>query len=74
MSWKLPAENEADKILHGTNNRRQRHGLAKLTESQVREILAMKGKVTTRRLSERFGVSYHAIYDIHNGRRWASLS
>lgn len=74
LSWKTPAENEADKLEHGTHNRRERHGLAKLTESQAREILAMKGKETKRDLAERFGVSYHAVYDIHNGRRWASIS
>lgn len=38
LRWDTRSGNEADKLLHGTSNRGARNGMAKLTESQVREI------------------------------------
>lgn len=73
LSWKTPAENQADRVEHGTHKRGERQWMAKLTESNVREILLLKGVETRRNLAEKFGVSYHTISDIYAGRNWAWL-
>lgn len=74
LEWKTHTENMADKLSHGTHNRGERHGNAKLTEAEAREILAMKGVETQYNLAKRFLVSQGAIASIHAGIRWAWLS
>lgn len=73
LSWKTPVENSADKLLHGTHNRGERHNLAKLTEEDVHEIRRLRGLETERGLAARFGVSNTAIHLIHVGKNWSWL-
>src|SRR5687768_13870758 len=56
LSWKTHVENIADKFIHGTIAKGERQGSAKLTEADVRTILALKGIVAQRRIAARFGV------------------
>ncbi|TBG78586.1 hypothetical protein ELG76_04010 [Rhizobium leguminosarum] len=74
LSWKTPAQNHADKLIHGTHNRGERQGQSKLTEGAVREILAKKGFESQRKLAKRFDVAQSTIAYIHTGRNWAWLS
>lgn len=74
LEWKTRIENQADRLEHGTHNRGERSGKAKLTEAEVRKILALKGIILQRELAERFGVAPPTISGIHAGRRWAWLS
>jgi hypothetical protein len=74
LDWKTPAQNQADRLVHGTSNSGERNGCSKLTEAAVREIIALKGVGYQRNLAARFGVSPQAISDIQAGRRWAWLS
>ncbi|WP_143535381.1 hypothetical protein [Rhizobium sp. N122] len=74
LDWKTRAENVADTLVHGTRNRGERNGQAKLTEADVRIIIALNGTETRCKMADRFGVSSRAIADIHRGRRWAWLS
>lgn len=55
LRWATQAENQADRILHGTSNRGERHGMAKLTSDQVGEIRSAKGSQT----------AIAAMYDVH---------
>ncbi len=71
--WKTPKENSADQKVHGTVNRGERNGGAKLLVSQVIEIKGLVGKFSQRELSDRFGVSRATISDIQRGRRWTWL-
>lgn len=73
LSWKTHTENMADKLDHGTHIRGERHGSAKLTEADVREILAMKGIRSQRELAASFGVSQPTVASIHAGHNWAWL-
>jgi len=73
LDWKTPAENEADKLMHGTMARGERHGAAKLTEANVHEIRSLQGAMTQIEIGEMFGVSAVAIGDIHAGRNWGWL-
>jgi len=65
------AENQADRILHGTSNRGERHGNHRLTEQQVLEIYARRAE---RGLAGEFGVSVETISAIRTGRAWGWLT
>jgi DNA-binding XRE family transcriptional regulator len=74
MSWKTVAENQADRLIHGTHARGHRHGAAKLTEAEAREIRRLRGAETQTSLAARFGVTFQTISDIQRGKRWAWLA
>lgn len=69
LVWKTILDNDADKDLHGTRNSGSRHGLAKLTEADVRAIRAVDG-LSHAKIGRLFGVSGSTIDDIRSGRRW----
>lgn len=71
LSWKTTADNEADKVAHGTHNRGIRHPLAKLSEADVRAIFHDPRPVTVIALD--YGVSHSAISGIKHRRNWRSL-
>jgi hypothetical protein len=74
LSWKTHADNEADKLLHGTSNRGERHNMAKLTTDDVIAIRSLEGNMASRVIAEQFSVSRQAINDIHSGKRWGWLN
>lgn len=74
LRWALPTENEADKLLHGTDNRGERSGHSVLAQEQVAEILALQGVVSIVEIAEKYGVSVGTIWDIFAGHSWAWLS
>lgn len=67
-------ENVADTLIHGTRNRGERSGAAKLTRDKVATIRALRGVETQRLLAERFGVRRETIRDIQKRRIWAWLT
>jgi hypothetical protein len=69
LAWGTQKENIADKVGHGTVKLGENHPCAKLTERQVREILAQPA-VGLRTLAKRYGVSSGAIYGIRHGLTW----
>jgi hypothetical protein len=71
LQWGTRQENGADMRRHGRMKGDRNHQ-AKLTEEQVREILALD--LPPSMLAARFGVSKQAIYYAQTGRRWAHLS
>jgi hypothetical protein len=48
----------------------EKHYLAKLTESDVREIRKLRGKVSQKKLAERYGVAQTGICKIQLGYTW----
>lgn len=52
--------------------RGERHGQAKLTEAQVREILRLKGYATD--IARQYGVSATQIKDIRRGKTWKHVT
>jgi hypothetical protein len=60
-------------LKHGTRIRGERQGQAKLSEDDVRQILALAGKVSQRKLAAMFGVTQTAVFYIHQGRNWAHV-
>lgn len=74
LAWKTPLENTADQVVHGTRVRGERQYRAKMTEAQVRAVLANKDGCTQRELASRYGVKPSAISKIMRGLNWAYLS
>jgi hypothetical protein len=68
LKWVSRAENLSHRLLHGTDDRGEKHSSAKLTDAAVREIRATPG--VRRALAEKFGVSPHTIDDVRSGKRW----
>jgi hypothetical protein len=71
LRWDTRPENNADRVRHGTSNRGERCGTAKLTENQAREIL--NSTKSSKELARRFGVAYQTIDKIRCGSRWGHL-
>ncbi len=73
LSWKTPLENTADQLAHGTRRRGELHDMAKITEVEAREILALKGKFRQGEIACRYGISRSAVGFIHSGRNWGFI-
>ena len=74
LVWGTQAENMADSVRHTTSPKGVRHGMAKLTEDDVREIrrlLASGAKQID--IAARFGVTDSAVREIKTGRNWGWL-
>lgn len=68
------ADNELDKVLAGTSNRGERHGMAKLAEASVRRIrILLIGGVTQKSIAKRFNVNSSTISAISRGILWKHL-
>lgn len=68
LRWDTPKNNHADKIRHGTTNRGERCGRAKLTLEQVNAI--RKDNRLQRVIAEEYGVKQNTISRIKNGVIW----
>ena len=71
LSWKTRSENNHDKKRDGTDDCGEKHYAARLTEPQVREILASTGP--TREVAFQYGVARQTVYNIRSGRNWKHL-
>lgn len=69
LRWDTPKNNHADKIKHGTTNRGERCGTAKLTLEQVRNI--RNDNRLQRLIAADYGVLQNTISRIKSGKRWA---
>jgi len=73
LRWATRAENLADRIEHGTSNRGERCGTAKLDRAKIAEIRALKGKMSQRMVAAKYGISQSHVSLIHRGKTWAWL-
>lgn len=73
LRWASKSGNETDKLSHGTDNRGEKHPLAKLSETEVREIRRLASTRTQLSIGDQFGVTQAAISDILTGKNWAWL-
>lgn len=76
LSWVFHEINLNDKSIkvHDTETYGQRHGMAKLTNRQAREIVSLKGKVLARILALRFQVHIGTIWNIWQGNNWSAIT
>lgn len=74
LYWATRSKNASDRIEHGTANRGQRNGQAKLTESQAREILSLKdGGLLHKEVAAEFGISRELVGRIWRRQIWEWL-
>lgn len=73
VRWATHAENEADKIAHGTLAWGEKQGSAKLTTAEVLTIRSLAGTLKQREIGALFGVSQTAAGNIILRKRWALL-
>lgn len=73
VRWDTRAGNFADKIAHGTHNRGERNDQHKLTEADVRQIRALKGRQTQAEIAATFGVTKSNVSAIHRRASWGWL-
>jgi hypothetical protein len=71
LKYGTQSENEMDKRLHGTDNRGERHPLARLSERDVLDI-RYSGK-PVRELAAAYGVSLSHVYNVRSGQFWGVL-
>lgn len=74
LRWATSAENSADLYAHGTINRGERNGGAKLTEADILRIRQLSQTQSHRELATMFGVSRWTIQDIIHRRNWGWLA
>lgn len=65
LAWGTPAQNQKDKIAHGTSQHGERNHMAKLTNAQADEI--RKSKELLKVLAQRYEVTMSTISRIRNG-------
>jgi hypothetical protein len=70
VRWATRAENAADRMIHGTEPRGEKNGMAKLTRADVDEIIALRGVETGRATAEQFGVTPAQISNIQLRKQW----
>ena len=70
LRWATHAENCADKLAHGTDNRGEKHNAAKLSELDVEFIFASYGKFNQYELADMLGVTQGHVNNILCGRSW----
>ncbi|MCZ4500981.1 MAG: hypothetical protein JWQ74_3536 [Marmoricola sp.] len=73
LHWATPQQNQQERVLHGTDNRCEKHPMAKLTESDVRAIFALMGTQTQIEIALKYGVDRRHVGLIHRGKTWKSL-
>lgn len=66
-------ENKEDQVKKGRSLRGEDHNMAKLSEQQAREILALCGIVSDAELARRYNVSDATIWMIRHRRTWRHL-
>jgi hypothetical protein len=68
LRWDTPKNNQADRVKHGTTNRGEQCGTAKLTLEQVRAI--RQDDRLQRIIAAEYGVKDNTISRIKSGKRW----
>ena len=72
LRYATPAENQADKIGHGTHGCGEKHPSAKLTEDDVRNIRQRLAKHDRQKdIAADYGVARGTIASIAQGRSWS---
>jgi len=72
LSWKSPADNNFDKVVHGVTARGEEHCRAKLTEAEVLAIF--RDGRNQKDTAKAFGVSKATVCFIRDGRNWGWLT
>lgn len=72
LRWATPAENIADKALHGTNLAGEGHNMVKLSASDVKAIRGCPD-MPLRIIAAFFGISKSQAHRIRTGENWGGV-
>ena len=74
LSWKTRTANQLDRAQHGTKCTGYKNkATQKLNPDKVRQIRALKGTATQRKLAAQFGVTDATIRGVYSGKSWAHV-
>lgn len=74
LRWDTRKNNHADKIAHGTDNRGERHNMAKLNAADVECIFNLRAKGwLLQEIADQIGVSAPHVSRILHGKKWAHM-
>jgi hypothetical protein len=74
LRWATQKENLADRIGHGTANRGERHGNARLSREKVKQIRARLARVEFQSdIAKSLGIGQTTVSHIHRGSSWGWL-
>lgn len=73
LRWATHQENMADQLEHGTRVRGEKHGMAKLTTSDVLEIRRLAKSRTHQAIADKFEISCSHVTGIVARKEWAWL-
>lgn len=74
LRWATRKENAADRRKHGRDTIGERHGMARLTETDVRRIFALaSAHVDQRLIAKCFGIHQAQVHRIYSGKSWKHL-
>lgn len=73
LRWATKKENQADRLIHGTDGRGSKNSASKLAEADVIEIRRRSKTETNVAIAASFGVSHQTIALIKSGRNWGWL-
>lgn len=74
LRYGTPTQNSNDRIIHGTANRGERHGMAKLTKNDVLEIRRLiQAGHTHEEIAPRYGITANHVGKIRHRERWGWL-
>lgn len=71
LRWATRAENQADKVIHGTSLKGEANPNRKLTEDEVAAIRALRGRKTQHQIAAMFGIDQTTVSDVQRRRTWA---
>lgn len=75
LSWGTQADNEADKVVHASHSRGERHGMSKVNAEQVASIRRRyaEGGISQQKLGREYGITQSAVFLITAGRNWKHM-
>lgn len=75
LRWATPTENQADRLLHGTDGRGEKNVTSKVSEQDARAIRhAWKARESNQaEIGKRFGITQSAVSSIVTGKNWGWL-
>ena len=73
LSWKTPAGNYQDRVVHGTGAVGAQNGNARLSVDDVLNIRSLKEKISRQDIAKMYGITPNTVDGIQSGRKWASV-
>lgn len=74
IRWASPKENQADRVIHGTDGRGERNSNAKLNKAAVLRIRSqLRSGKTQSQIADEFCISHTTVSCIELGKRWGHV-